>query len=83
METGKEKQVVVEFFVTPTPDGRPLVEPFVRGEDLTVNLRRARVTSRDAWLQLDVSGAAAAVDAFIQRRNNELRVVTPVTGKVA
>jgi hypothetical protein len=48
-----------------------------------VNLRRARVTSRDAWIQLDVAGAADAVDAFVRRRKNELTIVTPVTGKVA
>ena len=84
METQEEKHLIVEFFVPPTPSGdRPLVEHLVRGEGLMVNLRRARVTTRDAWLQLDVSGAADAVDAFVRRRRNELTVITPVTGKVA
>ena len=83
MNTENEKKVVVEFFVTPSPNDRPLVENLVRGEGLTVNLMRARVTSRDAWLQLDVSGSPDAVDAFIRRRTNELAVVTPVSGKVA
>src|SRR5258706_16479976 len=83
MNAQDEKKVVVEFFVMPVPNDRPLVENLVRGDGLTVNLRRARVTSRDAWLQLDVSGAANAVDAFVRRRQNEFTVVTPVTGKVA
>ena len=78
-----EKKVVVELFVTPGTDGRPLVQNLVRGEGLTVNLRRARVTSRDAWLQLDVAGPADAVEAFVRRRKHEFTVVTPVIGNVA
>ena len=83
METRKQKHVMVEFFLTPTPDDRPLVEQLLSGEGLRVNLRRARVSPRDAWLQLDVEGTADAVDAFVRRRKNELTVVTPVTDKVA
>jgi hypothetical protein len=83
MNAEDEKKVVVEFFVTPPKGDRPLVENLVRGEGLTVNLRRARVTARDAWLQLDVSGAADAVDAFVRRRKHELTVVTPVIDQVA
>jgi hypothetical protein len=83
MNAEDEKKVVVEFFVTPGPNDRPLVENLVRGKGLTVNLRRARVTSRDAWLQLDVSGVAGAVDSFIRRRKNEFTVITPAMGNVA
>jgi hypothetical protein len=83
MNVEDEKKVVVELFVTPGTDDRPLVENLVRGEGLTVNLRRARVTPRDAWLQLDVAGPADAVDAFVRRRKNEFTVVTPVIGNVA
>ena len=83
MKTEDEKKVVVEFFLTPSPGNRPLVENLVHREGLTVNLRRARVTSRDAWFQLDVSGNADEVDAFIRRRKDALAVVTPVSGKVA
>jgi len=83
MDTRKQKKVVVEFLLTPSPDHRPLVENLVHGEGLTVNLRRARVTSRDAWFQLDVSGTSDEVDAFVRRRKDELTVVPPVTGKVA
>ena len=83
MKAQVEKKVVVEFFITPGPKGRPLAENLVRGEDLTVNLRRARVTSRDAWLQFDVSGPTHAVDAFVRGRKDELTVVTPVIDKVA
>jgi hypothetical protein len=83
MDTRKQKLVVVEFFVTPSPDHRPLVENLVHGEGLTVNLRRARITSQDAWFQLDVSKTSDEVDAFVRRRKDELTVVTPVTGKVA
>jgi len=83
MNAQDQKKVVVELFVTPAPDNRPLVENLVRGEGLTVNLRRARVTSRHAWFQLDVSGASDEVDALVRRRKDELTVVTPVTGKVA
>ena len=73
MNTEAKKRVVVEFFVT-SPDNRPLVEDLVDGESLTVNLRRARVTSRDARYQLEVSGAADEVDAFIRRRMDALTV---------
>jgi hypothetical protein len=83
MDTREQKNVVVELFVTPPANDRPLIENLVDGEALTVNLLRARVTSRDAWLQLDVAGAADAVDAFIRRRKNEFTVVTPVSEKVA
>jgi len=83
MNAQDQKKVVVEFFLTPSPDHRPLIENLVRGEGLTVNLRRARVTPRDAWFQLDVSGTSDEVDAFVRRRRDELTVVTPVTGKVA
>jgi len=83
MNAQNEKKVVVELFVTPPLDNRPLVENLIRGEGLTVNLRRARVTSRDAWLQLDVSGTADAVDAFVRRRKNEFTVVTPAKVNVA
>ena len=74
MNTENEKKVVVEFFVSSSPDNRPLVENLVHEEGLTVNLRRARVTSRDARFQLEVSGAADDVDAFLQRRMDELSV---------
>jgi hypothetical protein len=83
MDTREQKKVVVEFFVTPVPNDRPLVENLVRGEGLTLNLRRARVTSRDAWIQLDVSGAADAVDAFVRGRRSELMAVQPASDKVA
>ena len=83
MDAREQKKVVLEFFVTPVSNDRPLVENLVHGEGLTVNLRRARVTSRDAWFQLDVSGSSDEVDAFVRRRTAELTVVTPVTGKVA
>ena len=83
MNTENQKKVLVEFFLSPAADKRPLVENLVRGERLTVNIRRARVTSRDAWLQLDVSGASDAVDTFIRRRKDVLTVVTPLAGMVA
>jgi len=79
----QDEKVVVELFVRPPSDHRPLVENLVRGEGLTVNLRRARVTSREAWLLLDVSGAADAVEAFVRRRKNEFTVVTPAKVSVA
>jgi hypothetical protein len=78
-----KKKVVVELFVTPGTDGRPLIDSLVHGEGLTVNLRRARVTPRDAWLQLDVAGPGDAVDAFVRRRKHEFTVVSPVIGNVA
>ena len=77
MNTPNEKKVIVELFVTPLPNDRPLVDNLVRGEDLTVTLRRARVTSHDAWVQLYVSGAVDAVNAFVRRRKNEFTVLTP------
>lgn len=83
MNTQDAKKVVMELFVAPGTKDRPLVENIARGEGLTVNVRRARVTSRDAWLQLDVSGAPEAVDAFVRRRKDEFRVVLPAMGNVA
>jgi len=83
MSTREQKNVLVELFFTPPPDDGPLIENLVHGEGLTVNLRRARVTSRDAWLQLEVSGAADDVDAFVRRRQNEFTVVTPRMSQVA
>lgn len=83
MNNGEKKTWLVELFFTPGPKGRPLAENLVRGEGLTVDLRRARVTSRDAWLELKVSGTQEAVDAFVRRRKNEFTVVTPALGNVA
>jgi len=83
MNVAEEKKVVVELFVTPSTEARPLFENLVRGEGLTVNLRRARLTTRDAWLQLDVSGAAAAVDAFVRGCRDEFPIAIPAADNVA
>ena len=83
MNAQDQKKVVVELFVTTVPSHRPLVENLIQGEGLTINLQRARVTSRDAWIQLDVSGLSDAVDAFVRSRKNEFTVVTPQIVNVA
>ena len=83
MNEEDEKKVVVEIFVTPGPDDRPWIKNIVRAKGLTVTVRRARVTSRDAWLQLDVSGPTAEVDRFIRRRRSQRKVVYADFEKIA
>ena len=83
MNAQEEKKVVMELFVASRPKDGSWVETLIPGAGLTVSLRRARVTSRDAWLQFDVSGPPDAVDAFVRGRKDELTVVTPVIDKVA
>ena len=83
MNSQRRKKVVVELFVKPGMAGEPLVKDLVLEEGLTVNLRRARVTSSDGWFKFDISGTESAVNAFVRRRRNDFMVVVPETDKVA
>jgi hypothetical protein len=80
MET--KKDVIVEFWKKSVAPDQPLLKG-LSFNGLTVNLRRARVTPSDAWLQLELSGPSSAIDAFVRRRPDEFMVVTPVAPKVA
>jgi len=77
-----QKKVVVEYWIKSVRPDQPLLSGLVF-DGLTVNVHRARVTSRDAWIRLEVSGPESAVDTFLHRRPNEFMVVQPDTAQVA
>jgi hypothetical protein len=83
MEKQDRKNIVVEFLVRPIAPAKPSMDGLISDEALSVNVLRARITARDAWLKLDVSGTTAAVDRFVRRHGSEGGVVHPVSGRVA
>jgi hypothetical protein len=83
MNSQPRKRVVVEMLTKPGMAAEPLVKDLVLEKGLTVNLRRARVTSSDGWFKFDISGTESAVDAFVRRRRNNFLAVYPETDKVA
>ena len=78
-----QKKVVVEVFFKRGSSDRPRVDRLLAGKKVNVNVRRARVTSSNAWYRLEVSGKAAAVDAVVHRGEKDLVVVHPEPGRVA
>lgn len=80
----ERKTAVVEFFSGPADTSEPLLEGLFRGDDLAVDLLRARVTTTDAWFRLAITGTTAAIERFVRRhRNRFLVLTTPATSQVA
>ena len=78
-----QKKVVVEVFFKQGSFDRPRVDRLLAGKKVNVNVRRARVTSSNAWYRLEVSGKAPAVDAAVRRGHKEFMAVHPEPGRVA
>ena len=83
MSAQARKNVVVEVFLKQGSSDRPRLDRFLAGNKVNVNIRRARVTSSNAWYRLEVSGKAAAVDAVVHRGEKDFVVVHPEPGRVA
>jgi hypothetical protein len=69
-QTDVERTMTLEFYFRPSRyPGRPLLEG-LEETSLSMTLLRGRLTERDAWLKLQVTGTNRAIEAFIRKNEN-------------